>query len=395
MLVHRRMSVISVGVTLLALTVPGVAQDKPKVVATFSILADIARNVAGDRAEVTALVGPNSDAHVYTPTPSDARTVGAASVIVTNGLGYEGWTSRLVAASGTKAAVVIASNGVKARQSMDSHGHGAADPHAWQSVANAKIYVANIRDALIKTDPGGKALYEANTVSYLARLDALEREIRDSIARIPAERRRVITSHAAFGYFKDAYGIDFIAPRGVSTDTEASARDMANIIAQIKRQKIPAVFLENIADQRLMDRIAAETGARIGGNLFSDALTDVNGAAGSRRTRDRDRIAVSPLRPRGRLPSARARGRTVHAPARSRRRRCGSCADRRRQPLLPSQSWPRARCRLPQARRTRPRPRRNGVRSKLRGDVRRYEGPCNPKLFQGSMFSALDQIVKS
>ena len=273
---HRR---LFVAMTLLALTTPSIAQDKPKVVATFSILADIARNVAGDRAEVTALVGPNSDAHVYTPTPWDARTVGAARVVVTNGLGYEGWIARLVTASGTKAAVVVASNGVKTRQSTTRM---VMEPpilmHGNQSPMR-KIYAANIRDALIKADPGGKAAYEANTAAYLAKLDALEREIRDTVARVPAGRRRVITSHDAFGYFKDAYGIDFIAPRGVSTETEASARDMANIIAQIRQQKIPAVFLENLTDQRLMDRIAAETGAKIGGNLFSDALTDANGVA--------------------------------------------------------------------------------------------------------------------
>jgi zinc/manganese transport system substrate-binding protein len=262
-----------------ALAMPAVAQDKLRVVATFSILADIARNVGGDRVDVSALVGPNSDAHVYTPSPADARRVGAARVFVVNGLGYEGWMSRLVAASGAKAAVVVAANGVKPRQSTDSHGHAGADPHAWQSVANVKTYVANIRDALTKVDPAGKAVYEANAASYLGKLDALDRDIRDTIARIPPARRRVITSHDAFGYFKDAYGIDFIAPRGVSTETEASARDMAKIIAQIRQQKVPAVFLENITEQRLMERIAAESGAKVGGNLLSDALTDEKGVA--------------------------------------------------------------------------------------------------------------------
>jgi zinc/manganese transport system substrate-binding protein len=262
-----------------ALAMPAVAQDKLRVVATFSILADIARNVGGDRVDVSALVGPNSDAHVYTPSPADARRVGAARVFVVNGLGYEGWMSRLVAASGAKAAVVVAANGVKPRQSTDSHGHAGADPHAWQSVANVKTYVANIRDALIKADPAGKAVYEANAASYLGKLDALDRDIRDTIARIPPARRRVITSHDAFGYFKDAYGIDFIAPRGVSTETEASARDMAKIVAQIRQQKVPAVFLENITEQRLMERIAAESGAKVGGNLLSDALTDEKGVA--------------------------------------------------------------------------------------------------------------------
>jgi zinc/manganese transport system substrate-binding protein len=174
---------------------------------------------------------------------------------------------------------VVASNGVKPRQTTDSHGHSSADPHAWQSVANAKIYAANIRDALIKADPVGKAAYEANAVAYLVKLDALDKDIRDTIERIPAERRRVITSHDAFGYFKEAYGIDFISPSGVSTETEVSARDVANIIAQIRRQKIPAVFLENITEQRLMERIAAETGVKIGGNLLSDALTNEKGVA--------------------------------------------------------------------------------------------------------------------
>jgi zinc/manganese transport system substrate-binding protein len=139
--------------------------------------------------------------------------------------------------------------------------------------------VANIRDALIKADPAGKAVYEANAASYLGKLDALDRDIRDTIARIPPARRRVITSHDAFGYFKDAYGIDFIAPRGVSTETEASARGVAKIIAQIRQQKVPAVFLENITEQRLMERIAAESGAKVGGNLLSDALTDEKGVA--------------------------------------------------------------------------------------------------------------------
>jgi zinc/manganese transport system substrate-binding protein len=278
---HRRLLAVSViaGLIAAALCAPARAQDKLKVVATFSILADIARNVGGDRIDVTALVGPNSDAHVYTPSPADARRVGAARVIVVNGLGYEGWISRLVTAAGGKADVVVASNGVKARQSMDSRGHSDVDPHAWQSVANVKTYVANIRDALVKADPAGKAVYEANAASYLGRLEALDKDIRDTVARIPQERRRVITSHDAFGYFKDAYGIDFIAPRGVSTETEASARDVAKIITQIRQQKVPAVFLENITEQRQMERIAAETGAKIGGNLLSDALTDANGVA--------------------------------------------------------------------------------------------------------------------
>ena len=262
--------------------------ERMKVVATFSILGDIVRNVGGERTEVTTLVGPNGDAHVYSPTPADGRRLTEAKVVVTNGLRFEGWIDRLMKSSGTKAAVVEAARGVKPLKGEEDghghdhgHGHGGLDPHAWQSVANAKIYVANIRDALVAADPAGKAAYEANAASYLERLDALDREIRDMVARIPADRRRIITSHDAFRYFDDAYGIEFVSPQGVSTDAEASAKDVARIIQQIRREKIKAVFVENVSDPRLMERIAKETGARIGDRVYSDALSDENGPAGT------------------------------------------------------------------------------------------------------------------
>jgi zinc/manganese transport system substrate-binding protein len=159
------------------------------------------------------------------------------------------------------------------------HEHAGVDPHAWQSIANARIYVANIRDALVAADPGCREIYAKNAADYLGRLAAVENEVKEGIAKIPAERRRIITSHDAFGYFGAAYGFEFIAPQGVSTETEASARDVAKIIRQIKAQKIPAVFLENISDPRLMQRIAAETGAKIGGKIYSDALSAESGPA--------------------------------------------------------------------------------------------------------------------
>jgi zinc/manganese transport system substrate-binding protein len=253
------------------------------VLATFSILGDLVKNVGGDRVAVTTLVGPNADAHVYSPAPSDAKKVADARIVVTNGQAFEGgWISRLVMASGTKASPVVATAGIKPRQTAgaDRHGHDhSTDPHAWQSVANAKIYVANIRAALIAVDPAGKATYESNAADYLGKLDALDQEIKTAVAGVPKERRRIITSHDAFGYFQDAYGIAFIAPVGVSTESEASARDVARIITQIKRQKIPAVFLENVTDPRLIERIAAESGAKVGGKLYSDALTDASGEA--------------------------------------------------------------------------------------------------------------------
>lgn len=252
-----------------------------KVVATFSILADLAKNVGGDRVDVATLVGPNSDTHVYTPTPSDAKKIADAKLVIVNGLGLEGWLPRLVKSSGSKAVTVVATKGIATRKIEDGHSHDPsdADPHAWQSVTNAKIYAANIRDALIAADPAGAGAYKANATAYLAKLDALDRDIRDALSKIPPERRSVISTHDAFGYFAAAYGIKFIAPQGVSTESEPSARDVAAIITQIKKQKIPAVFLENVSDPRLMRRIAAETGANIGGTLYSDSLTDEKGPA--------------------------------------------------------------------------------------------------------------------
>jgi zinc/manganese transport system substrate-binding protein len=263
-------------------TAPVHAQEKLPVIATFSILSDLVKNVGGDRVEVTTLVGPGGDAHVYVPTPADAKKVAAAKVVVVNGLGFEGWLTRLVKASGTKAPTVTVSKGIKTRKmEADDHGHGhqATDPHAWQSVANTKVYIANIRDGLSKADPAGKSTYEANAKAYSAKLDALEAEVKDAIAKIPAERRRIITSHDAFGYFGAAYGIKFISPGGVSTESAPSAKEVAKSITQIKKQKIPAVFMENISDARMMEQIAKESGAKIGGQLFSDALSDDKGPA--------------------------------------------------------------------------------------------------------------------
>lgn len=266
--------VLSAIMSLVAAIVPARAQDKIDVVASFSILGDFVRNVGGERVAVTTLVGPNGDAHVYTPTPRDAKKIADAKLVIVNGLGFEGWLPRLVKSSGGKAVIVTATQGIAPRK-LDSH----EDPHAWQSVGNAKVYVANIRDALAKADPAGADIYKANAEAYLAKLAALDSDVKAAIATIPAAHRKVISTHDAFGYFAAAYGIEFIAPQGVSTDSEPSAKDIAVIITQLKISKIPAVFLENIADPRLMRRIAAETGAKIGGTLYSDSLTAENGDA--------------------------------------------------------------------------------------------------------------------
>jgi zinc/manganese transport system substrate-binding protein len=270
----RRFQLWLVCLMLVSAALPARAQDHLNVVASFSILGDIVRNVGGDRVSVTTLVGQNGDAHVYVPVAADAKKITDAKLVIVNGLGFEGWLPRLVQSSGGKAMIVTATNGIVPLQRGSD-----TDPHAWQSVVNAKIYVANIRDALISADPADAGLFRSNAEAYLAKLDGLDREVRAAIAEIPQTHRKVISSHRAFGYFAAAYGVEFIAPQGVSTESEPSARDIAGIIAQIKTAKIPAIFLENISDPRLIRQTSSETGAKIGGTLYSDSLTDEKGDA--------------------------------------------------------------------------------------------------------------------
>jgi zinc/manganese transport system substrate-binding protein len=286
-MLHTRRAVLMAAGAALALGArigPARAAEPVPVVASFSILADFVQQVGGDRVSVKALVGPNGDGHVYQPTPADAKALAAAKLVVINGLGFEGWIPRLVKASGTRAPVVTASEGVTAQTMVAEEGgqrRTVTDPHAWQDVGNAKLYVAAIRDGLKAADPAGAAAYDANAARYLADLDRVAAEVRAAIAKLPADRRRIITTHDAFGYFGRAYGFQFVAPQGVSTETEASARDVARIIRQIRAERIPAVFLENVSDPRLMDRIAKETGAKVGGRLYSDALSEPGGPAGT------------------------------------------------------------------------------------------------------------------
>ena len=278
---------------------------KVEAVASFSILGDMVREVGGDRVAVTTLVGPDGDAHVFSPTPGHAKALAGAKLFFVNGLGFEGWMDRLVNASAFKGDVVVTSDGITpryltegeghdhgekeqgekhghadhAKGSTDDEDHEETDPHAWQNLANGRIYVANIRDALIAANPEGRVTYEANAARYLDEIAKEEQAVREAVAKLPPERRRIITSHDAFHYFGEANGLKIIAPEGVSTDSEASARDVAKIIRQIKAEKIPAVFLENVTDRRLLDQIARETGAKIGGTLYSDALSPPGGPA--------------------------------------------------------------------------------------------------------------------
>jgi len=287
--------------TLLA--APVGAQQSIKVVASFTVLADMATQIGGDLVEVVTLVGPNGDAHVYQPTPQDARNVAIADVVLVNGLGFEGWLNRLIAASGFKGAPVVASRGIVVRQMDDDHGHGGHshgaaakkkinDPHAWNSAARAQVYARNIGDALVAARPAHAAALRASTDAYIARLKALDQFARDELGAIPKAQRRAITSHDAFGYLEAEYGVVFIAPVGLSTEAEASAQDVARLIRQIKREKIRAVFVENISDQRLVRRIAEEAGAVVGGNLYSDALSGKDGPAATYEAMMRHNVAT-------------------------------------------------------------------------------------------------------
>jgi len=289
------------------------AAEPMPVVASFSILGDMVATVGGDQVAVSTLVGPDGDAHVYEPTAEDLKTVGRAKVVFVNGLGFEPWMDRLIKSSGTKATIAVASTGVtpiafaghedeeeghadaghddhagaateehhdgEEEHAEGEHHHGTLDPHAWQDPANGVIYVRNIAKALETADPAHGAVYRANAERYIAEIEAVGATVRQELAAVPADRRKLVTSHDAFGYFGRAYGIAFLAPVGVSTESEASAADVAKLIDEIRVEHIPAVFMENITDPRLAEQIARETGARIGGELFSDALSPPDGPA--------------------------------------------------------------------------------------------------------------------
>jgi len=250
------------------------AERKLKVVATFSIVGDIAGRIAGDRVELRTLVGPDSDAHAFEPTPAHARLVAEAQVVLVNGLGFEPWIDALVKSSGSKATIIVVSNGVKPIKQG-----GAADPHAWQDVRNAMLFADNVARAFAAADARNAEAYKANALAYRTELGKLDSYIRAAVASIPKQQRKVITTHDAFGYFAAAYGVTFIAPLGTSTEREASAKEVAAIIAQIKREKIRAVFVENISDPRLIQQVARETGTKLGGKLYSDALSTKAGPA--------------------------------------------------------------------------------------------------------------------
>ena len=324
-----RRALLTSATALLAvsLAAPAVAEaDRPTpVVATFSILGDMVKRIGGEHVAVTTLVGPDGDTHVYQPTPADARAVSEAEILVVNGLQFEGWLARLIDASDFRGVRVVATEGIDpiafddehghdddhdehaeeaghdhghddhaeaghdddhdddheehAEAGHDHHDHGAFDPHGWQSLRNAAAYVDNIADALAQADPANAADFHWNRAAYGAEIATLDAEIREIVAALPADRRTVVTSHDAFQYFGRDYGLTFLAPQGLSTESEASAQDVARLIVRIRDEGISAVFVENITDGRLLEQIANETGATIGGTLYPGALSGPDGPA--------------------------------------------------------------------------------------------------------------------
>lgn len=263
----RRQFILSL---LASAALPATAQpQRPlRVVASFSILADLLRNVGGDSVEVAVLVGAEADAHIFEPSPADAKRLADADLVLINGLGFEGWMARLLRSSGYRGPVITASAGIQARRIGKQ-----VDPHLWQDLAHARRYLINIRDALSKLRPANAADFAQRAAHYLEQIDALDAELREIFAAIPQPQRRVITSHDAFAYFGAAYGITFLAAQGMSTDSQASASTVARLIDQIRRQEVRAVFVENITDPRLIERIAREAGVNVRGKLYSDALS--------------------------------------------------------------------------------------------------------------------------
>ena len=296
---RRHALALGAAASTLALAGRLAAAEPLRVVASFSILADMVRRVAGDRAVVTTLVGADQDMHGFDPAPSEVRALAEADLVVVNGLGFEGWVERLVEASGYAGPLVVATQSIaplkgeehehdeeeshEAHEDQhaedDGHHHGALDPHAWQSPANGIRYVANIADALAAADPAHADDYRSRAAAYAAEIEALDAELAESFALLPQDRRTVVVSHDAFGYLGEAYALEVLAPVGVWGEADPSARDVAALIEQIREHRVCAVFVENIRDPRVIERIAEETGATVGGTLYSDALSAPDGPA--------------------------------------------------------------------------------------------------------------------
>jgi zinc/manganese transport system substrate-binding protein len=252
------------------------AADQLPVTASFSILGDLVRVVGGDRLAVTTLVGPDEDAHVFEPKPADAKAIVQSKLFVINGLGFEPWAQKLAKSAGYKDETLVISKGIKGRTLTDEKGHAEADPHAWQDPTNVVLYVRKLAATLSQLDPAGAAAFQSHSEAYVKELQTLDAWAKEQFASIPADKRKVITSHDAFGYFAAHYQLKFLAPQGVSTEAEPSAKEVANLIRQIKREKIKAVFMENMSNPKLLAQLSQDAGVTVGASLYADALSSAD-----------------------------------------------------------------------------------------------------------------------
>jgi zinc/manganese transport system substrate-binding protein len=274
----RRRDLVVGLLSTIAAPVRGQAASGVGVVASFSVLAGMARTISGGLARVTSLVPPNADAHAFQPGAAESRALTEAAVLVENGFGLEGWMARLGAASGFSGTRVVATTGVTPRM-MREGAMTSLDPHAWQDPRNGMIYARNIAQGMASADPVHAETYRANATSFIADIERTDPWIAAQYAPIPPAARRIITTHDAFGYYGDRYGIDFLAVEGLATDAEPSAKAIAGLVAQIRREQVKTVFLENMTDPRLARMLARETGATVSGPLYSDALSTPDGPA--------------------------------------------------------------------------------------------------------------------
>ncbi|MDM9626680.1 zinc ABC transporter substrate-binding protein [Rhizobium sp. S152] len=275
---HRRLLIAASLPALMAFSAMPASAETLHVVASFTVLADVVKQVGGDHVEVKSLVGPNGDPHEFEPSPTDAKNLKAAKVTFVSGEGLEGWMDRLISASGYKGTPVTVSEGVKTR-TMEEDGQTVTDPHVWNSPVSVKVWVANIEKALSAADPDDAAAFKANAEAYTKKLDEMDAYAKTKFANIPDDHRKVLTSHDAFGYFGREYHVSFLAPLGVSTESEASAAEVAKLIEQIKAEHVKTYFFENSNDPRLVKQIAKATGAEPGGELYVESLSDAKGPA--------------------------------------------------------------------------------------------------------------------
>ena len=285
---HTKSAALLTGTVAMLALPAAMAAERLQVVTSFSILADMARNVGGEQVEVRSLVGPDSDAHMFSASPRDARALADADLVVFNGLQFEGWMERLIESSEYSGTLVIATDGIEKRSYHDhahdhhdhnDHDHGEYDPHAWQDLTLSRVYVGNIRDGLIAADPDNESVYRENAGRYINELDLAHAEISELLAEIPASTS-VITGHASFGYFADAYGMHFLSPMGLSTEAEPSAADMAQLVGVIRERNVRALFHENMTSPAVINQLAEETGLPVAGTLYADALA-AEGEAGT------------------------------------------------------------------------------------------------------------------